>query len=260
LAAAQADVEVARGAIAQAAAARRQAQVKLAYATIVSPVDGRVISRNVDVGQTVAASLQAPTLFTIAGDLAQMQVDTSVAEADVGKLGQGMAATFTVDAFPSNIFRAKVREVRSAPQTLQNVVTYDVVLNVDNYDFKLKPGMTARVTFVYAERQDALKVPNAAFRFRPPSEVLRRSGDAADKRRGRGEGEDQERVSDRRVLWVQRRAKPERIAVRVGLTDGSFSEIVEGSLVEGERVVVDTLDDTSDAEQKTGAPARARLF
>src|SRR6202012_4212054 len=129
---------------------------------------GTVISRSVDVGQTVAASLSAPTLFTIAQDLTKMQVDTSVAESDVGKLQPKMPAIFTVDAYPNERFRGTVRQIRNAAQTVQNVVTYDAVIDVDNKELKLKPGMTANVTFVWAEKRDTLKVPNAAMRFKPP--------------------------------------------------------------------------------------------
>src|SRR5256885_20533 len=152
----------ATGAVQQAAAALHQAQVNLDYSTIKSPIDGVVISRTVDVGQTVAASLQAPTLFTIAEDLAKMQVDTSVAEADVGKLKPEMMATFVVDAYPQDRFRGKVRQIRNSPQNVQNVVTYDAVIDVDNPDLKLKPGMTANVTCIYAEKPDVLRVPNSA--------------------------------------------------------------------------------------------------
>ena len=136
----------------------------MAYTSIISPINGVVISRNVDVGQTVAASLQAPTLFTIAEDLKKMEVHTNVAEADVGKLSAGMLTAFTVDAYPTEVFKGRIRQIRNAPQTVQNVVTYDAVIDVDNGDFKLKPGMTTNVTVVYAEKDDVLKVPNAAVR------------------------------------------------------------------------------------------------
>jgi HlyD family secretion protein len=169
--AAHAGVTAAQGKVEQAHAALHQAQVNLDYTDIYSPISGIVISRNVDVGQTVAASLQAPTLFVLAEDLAKMQVDTNVAEADVGKLQTGMLADFMVDAYPNEHFKGKVRQVRNSPQTLQNVVTYDAVIDVDNAAQKLKPGMTANVTFVYAERNDVLRVPNAALRFRPPAEM-----------------------------------------------------------------------------------------
>ncbi|HSP20502.1 MAG TPA: efflux RND transporter periplasmic adaptor subunit, partial [Myxococcaceae bacterium] len=170
--AAEAAVTAARGQLAQGKAQLSQAQVNLAYTKIESPIDGTVISRSVDVGQTVAASLQAPTIFTLAGDLQKMQVDTSVAEADVGKLAPGMEASFAVDAFPDERFRGTIRQIRNAPQTQQNVVTYDAVIDVANPELKLRPGMTANVTVVYADRQEVLRVPNAALRFRPPPEML----------------------------------------------------------------------------------------
>ncbi|MCU1276758.1 MAG: secretion protein HlyD, partial [bacterium] len=187
--AAVANVAMQTGQLAQARAQMHQAQVNLDYTTIISPTDGTVISRAVDVGQTVAASLQAPTLFTIAQDLTKMQVDTSVAEADVGKLKPQMAATFTVDAYPAERFRGTVRQIRNAPTTVQNVVTYDAVIDVDNSDLKLKPGMTANVTFVFAEKRDSLRVANAALRFKPPAELLAPAAPsggaaAATKRRG----------------------------------------------------------------------------
>src|SRR5205814_4089062 len=160
--AAKAQVDASLGGLAQSKAALKQAEVNLQYTTILSPISGTVISRNVDVGQTVAASLSAPTLFVIAEDLRKMQVDTAVAEADVGKLQPGMDATFTVDAFPGERFRGKVRQIRNAPQTVQNVVTYDAVIDVENGELKLRPGMTANVSFVWAERGDVLRVPNAA--------------------------------------------------------------------------------------------------
>ncbi len=157
--AARAQVAASQGALAQAQAALHQAEVNLAYTRIVSPTDGVVISRNVDVGQTVAASLQAPTIFVIAEDLSRMQVDTNVAEADVGKLQPGMAATFTVDAYPTERFEGTVRQIRNAPQTVQNVVTYDAVIDVRNPDLRLRPGMTARVDIEVEERARALYVP-----------------------------------------------------------------------------------------------------
>ena len=178
-AAARAQVSASQGAVAQANASLHQAEVNLDYSTIKSPIDGVVISRSVDVGQTVAASLSAPTLFTIAEDLGKMQVDTSVAEADVGKLRPEMQATFLVDAYPQERFRGRVRQIRNAPQNVQNVVTYDAVIDVDNPDLKLKPGMTANVTFIYAEKNDALRVPNSALRFRAPTELTKKAEPAA---------------------------------------------------------------------------------
>jgi HlyD family secretion protein len=178
--AASAGVASARAQLAQSRASLKQAETNLAYTTIVSPIDGVVISRDVDVGQTVAASLQAPTLFTIAEDLAKMQVHTSVAESDVGTLANGMPVEFTVDAFPGERFRGEVQQVRYSPTTVSNVVTYNAVVAVDNPQLKLRPGMTADVTFLTEERQDALSVPNAALRFRPPPEALAQLGISED--------------------------------------------------------------------------------
>ena len=151
----------------QTRAALQAAELDLEHTTIRAPVNGIVVSRSVDVGQTVAASLQAPTLFLIAQDLTQMQVDTNVSEADIGRVQVGQRATFTVDAYPNTTFTGQVRQVRNAPITVQNVVTYDAVVQVANPDLRLKPGMTANVSFLVAERQDTLKVPTAALRFQP---------------------------------------------------------------------------------------------
>jgi HlyD family secretion protein len=249
--AAKAAVDAAVGTVEQAKAQLHSAEVNLAYTNIISPTDGVVISRNVDVGQTVAASLQAPTLFLIAEDLRKMQVDTSVAEADIGQLHQGMRATFTVDAYPTETFVGTVRQVRNAPQTVQNVVTYDAVIDVRNSDLKLKPGMTANCTFVYAENDDALRVPNAALRFRPPAELLASLGPkAAPGRRGPRAAAGQAgpagaprpkaaAASDRKTVWVLRAGKPVAVEIRTGITDGINSEVLEGELAVGDRVITD---------------------
>ena len=245
LEAAKAAVVAARGNLAQARAQLSQAEVNLAYTKILSPIDGTVISRSVDVGQTVAASLQAPTIFTLAGDLRQMQVDTSVAEADVGKLAPGVEATFLVDAFPDDRFHGTIRQIRNAPQTQQNVVTYDAVIDVNNPDLKLRPGMTANVTVVYADHPDALRVPNAALRFRPPPEMLAALGRGAGPARvagrdgtgaGRG-GSASAGGGNGRSLWVMRDGKPAPAQVTVGVSDGTFSEILSGPLQPGDAVV-----------------------
>ncbi len=148
------------------------ARINLNYTTIRSPVNGTVVARNVDVGQTVAASLQAPTLFTIAQDLEKMQVDTNVDEADIGKVKEGQFSYFTVDAFPGEPFKAKVFQVRNAPTTVQNVVTYDVVLMVRNPDLKLRPGMTANVNIIMEKKDDVLMIPNSVLKFRMPPSML----------------------------------------------------------------------------------------
>ena len=166
----EAQLQAAIANVAQQEAGLRQAQVDLDHTEIRAPVDGVVVSRTVDVGQTVAASLQAPTLFTIAQDLTQMQVDTNVDEADVGRIREGLRATFTVDSFANQIFTGEVMQVRKAPQVLQNVVTYNVVISARNPDLKLLPGMTANVRLVVAQKESVLKVPNAALRFRLPGD------------------------------------------------------------------------------------------
>lgn len=294
--AARASVAAAEGAVQQNAAALHQAEVNLAYTRIVSPTSGTVISRSVDVGQTVAASLQAPTLFVIAEDLSRMQVDTNVAEADVGKLQGGMSATFTVDAFPGERFEGVVRQIRYAAQTVQNVVTYDAVIDVRNPELKLRPGMTANVTFVYAERDDALRVPNAALRFRPPTEVLaalqRESGargahadptapgqepkaDAAPPRaagagagkggasgkpNGNGKAAGGRDVPGRKTLWVLRAGKPVEVRVKTGVTDGTLTEVLEGDLQPGDACVVDAGAGAGSSPGGNGRPHGPRLL
>ena len=235
--AAKAQIEANEGALEQAKANEHQAKINLDYTTIVSPINGVVISRNVDVGQTVASAFQAPTLFTIAQDLTKMQVDTNVAESDVGRLKPGMDATFTVDAYPTEKFKGTVRQIRNAPQTVQNVVTYDAVIDVDNSDFKLKPGMTANVTFIYAERDDVLKVPNAALRFRPPVETLPDGGAAAHHHGGKRANA----PTDEKQLWVLRDNEAKMVVVKVGVTDGTVTEIVDGPLQAADQVITEVL-------------------
>jgi HlyD family secretion protein len=254
--AADAQVTASEGTVAQTRAALQSAEVNLAYTNILSPTSGTVISRNVDVGQTVAASLQAPTIFVIAEDLAKMQVDTSVSEADVGRLKAGMPASFTVDAYPGETFRGQVRQIRNAPQTVQNVVTYDAVIDVDNTELKLKPGMTANVTFVYAQKDDVLKVPNSALRFRPPPSLLgdgkgggaggrpgaasASAGTGGGPRPGGAGGRPGE-APERRTVWTLNNDRPEPKKIKTGITDGSFTEIAEGDVKAGELVITDAL-------------------
>jgi HlyD family secretion protein len=239
--AAKAQVSANEGQVEQAKANLHQAQINLDYTTIYAPVSGTVISRTVDVGQTVAAAFQAPTLFTIAEDLEKMQVDTSVAEADVGKLKAGMVATFTVDAYPTERFKGVVRQVRNAPTTVQNVVTYDAVIDVDNKEMKLKPGMTANVTFVYAEKDDVVKVPNAAMRFRPAPELLAKLGVQVEAEHVKGApGKPRhDQAPDQRTVWVLRDAKPVMVPIKIGVTDGSVTEVTDGKLNVGEPVITD---------------------
>jgi HlyD family secretion protein len=263
---AKAQIAASSGRVEQTLAALHQAEVNLTYTTIESPTDGVVISRNVDVGQTVAASMQAPILFVIAGDLHKMQVDTSVAEADVGKLYAGMKATFNVDAYPNERFGGQVRQIRNSPQTVQNVVTYDAVIDVDNPELKLRPGMTANVTFVYAEQPDALRVPNAALRFRPAP-----APDAKDPARNgtaRAEaktftktvGKVGDASSRKRTVYVLRNNQAEPVEITTGITDGSFTEVVSGDLREGDQVITDTLNTAKPAAAPSGGPPMRRVL
>jgi HlyD family secretion protein len=251
---AKAQVGAADSAVAQAKATLHQAEINLEYTTIISPTNGVVISRAIDVGQTVAASFQSPTLFTIAEDLKKMQVDTSVAEADVGKLRPDMPATFTVDAYPTERFKGKVRQIRNAPQTVQNVVTYDAVIDVDNSELKLKPGMTANVTFIYAEKDDVLKVPNAALRFRPPATMLDVDGGAP-----RHVKKSHDTPADQRTVWVLRDGKAQSVDIRIGVSDGSVTELVDGLHV-GDQVITEATGDAAKGPSPSAQPFRGRPF
>jgi len=254
---AHASLDVAKATLAQARAARSQAQVNLSYTNILSPIDGVVISRTVDVGQTVAASLQAPTIFTIAQDLTKMQVDTNVAEADVGRLQVGMPTYFTVDSFPGQRFRGKIREIRNAATMLQNVVTYDAVIDVDNTDLRLRPGMTANVTVIYAERPSALAVPNAALRFHP-SPALANRGAPTPSKGGAASTAPADEKLETRTIWVLRGGSSQPIAVHTGLTDGTMTEVIDGDLHEDEQVVVEATE--SGSTPSGTSSALRRLF
>lgn len=232
--AAAAAVEQARGQLAQAEAALRQAQTNLRYTDILAPTDGIVISRAVNVGQTVAASFQAPVLFTIAQDLRAMEVHTNVAEADIGKLRAGMDASFTVDAYPGERFTGRIREIRNAPQVVQNVVTYDAVIDVSNAELKLKPGMTATVTVIADRREGVLRLPGAALRFRPDAAGAAGNGQARAPRPPGGARPD---AAAGRVVWVLENGKPAPRNLRLGLSDGTYTEVVDGELKEGDAVI-----------------------
>jgi HlyD family secretion protein len=237
-----AQVKLDEATILQRQAALEAAQVDLDYTDIVSPVDGTVVLRNVDVGQTVAASFQTPTLFLIAKDLTKMQVDTNVSESDVGAARVGQDAAFTVEAYPGMKFRGKVAQIRQAPITVQNVVTYDVVVSVDNPKLLLFPGMTANVRIITDDRKDVLKVPLQALRFEP--KALSPAGGANELAREPGER-----------VWVLRGGQPVRLPVTVGINDGTSAEITGGDLKAGERVIV---DDVSGSGQRSGGRQPAR--
>jgi HlyD family secretion protein len=250
--AALAQVEVNKAQSAQAQAGLNQATVDLNNTVIRSPVDGIVISRNVDVGQTVAASLQAPTLFTIANDLAKMEVHTNVDEADVGNVTEGQEVSFTVDAFPARRFKGRVHQVRNAPTVVQNVVTYDAVVRIDNKEQLLKPGMTANVQFLVNRREDVLTIPNMAIRFKPPEqkdeaqELLRREqtraaptiGARKTSRSPGGGGGGGGRGGRRITLYVLSSGKAEPVEVQLGITDGSKTEVGDGELKENDPVII----------------------
>jgi HlyD family secretion protein len=241
LVSAEADISVAEAQIATAQAALNEAEINLDFATISAPIDGVVLTRSVDVGQTVAASLSAPTLFTIAQDLRVLQLDTSVTEGDVSKLTAGMTATFTVDAFPGRTFTGKVREVRNAATIVQNVVTYDAVIDVVNDSLELRPSMTATVTFVYQERKDVLALPNAALRFKPSPDLLATlTPPSASASAGRAERAKAPKNPNQKMIWKYDDNKPSRVFVEVGMTDGTNTEIVSG-LDENTPIISDIL-------------------
>ncbi len=233
---AKAQMQLDQAQVKQAEGALEEAKVQLDYTRIESPVDGIVVSRNVDVGQTVAASFQTPTLFLIAEDLTKMQVNANVSESDIGAVSEGDAATFTVDAFPDTPFEGTVTQVRNAPLTVQNVVTYDVIVSVDNRELKLRPGMTANVSIVTAHRENVLRVPLAALRFRPPSvpqPTAAASPGAAEK-----------------TVWqLAADGAPKPVAVDTGIANEQYAEVTGGDLRAGERVIV--------ALRQTGSPEEA---
>jgi HlyD family secretion protein len=231
--------------------ALKQAVTNLNYSIIRSPVDGTVVSRNVDVGQTVAASFQTPTLFTIAQDLTKMEIDTSVDESDISRLKIGQPATFTVDAYPEQQFTGQVIQIRNAPVVTQNVVTYVAVIGVRNKDLKLKPGMTANVAVQTVKKDGVLKVPSAALRFKPKSGKDDGAGQDKEAKRtpagaaggeGRGSAKPSRQGGGQRVyLLVQGKAVP--VSVGTGISDNGFVEVVRGKLKENDQVIVEQLSD-----------------
>jgi HlyD family secretion protein len=212
-----------------------KAKADLDHSTITSPIDGVVISRNVDVGQTVAASLQAPVIFQIANDLTKMQIDSNVAEADVGVVEVDQDVDFTVDAFPMRTFHGKVVQVRNAPITVQNVVTYDTVIGVSNPDLKLKPGMTANVSIIIAHKDNALQIKNAALRYRPPEAATAQQQKPQSSPSGQRPTGARERRSERTV-YVLSYGRPNPVQIKTGISDGVVTEVTDG-LKEGDRVV-----------------------
>jgi len=273
----QAQVQAAEAQVQQAVAALQLAEVNLAHTTIASPIDGVVVSRDVSVGQTVAASLSAPTLFTIANDLTKMQVIANIDQADIGLVENAKSVKFAVDAFPGKDFDGQIEQMRLNPQNVQNVVTYNVVIDVDNPEQKLKPGMTANLTVTIDERNNVLKVPNAALRF-TPQDTSARSGSGSGNGQGRrqqnangatdaaksGNGSDVQfaRATDpvlagqTRAVWVMGQdGTPQRRRIKIGLTDGAATEVVEGNLVECEMVITGQTLSSSAAKSNSNQTA-----
>jgi HlyD family secretion protein len=283
----QAQVQQAAAQVQQTQAALNLAEVNLSHTTITSPIDGIVVSRDVNVGQTVAASLSAPTLFTIANDLTQMQVIANIDQADIGLVEQAKSVKFTVDAFPGKDFDGKIGEMRLNPTNVQNVVTYNVVINVENPDQKLKPGMTANLTITIDERNDVLKVPNSALRFVPQRSGNAGGGQGQGQGGGQGQGQGQNGQGRRRqqgadnaaggsgdaqstfapasapvlpgqtrIVWVVGQdGKPERRRIKVGLSDGASTEVVEGDLKEGDMVITgQTITGSSSSQSNQSRP------
>lgn len=251
----EASYENALAQVEQAKASLKSAESDLSYTKIISPVDGIVISRNVDVGQTVSASLQAPTLFVIAENLTKMQLNASVVEADIGKVSVGQKATFTVDAFIDKKFAGEVTQVRNAPITVQNVVTYDVIIGVENSDLKLKPGMTANVSILTAYKDNTLKIPNAAFRFRPDFD---KNKDTADILTTYVESTKNEKRNEGGIyVWVlSKNDKPGAVPIKIGITDGNFTEIIDGNLKEGDQIIMGVVS----KEKRSSTEARPPRF
>jgi HlyD family secretion protein len=281
-----AQLEQIRAQLQQTEADLARAQLNLEYCNIYSPVDGVVISRNVDVGQTIAASLQSPTLFTIANDLARMQVNANIDEADIGNISEQVDVRFTVDAYPNESFKGRISEIRLNPQTVQNVVTYSVILGIENPEMKLKPGMTANITITVDQRNNVLKVPNAALRYTPQGmrrEDLR--SDPAAAPAPEAESEEAGRVTQKVALpaphlapgqkWnpadkirfaAPRRAaqrpgvvfvldaqqKPQSRKLLLGITDGSATEVISGEIKRGDVVIVG--DSTQPTQATTASP------
>ena len=289
VASAEAAIEQAGARVKQAEAQVKLSEVNLDYTVITSPVDGVVVSRNVDVGQTVAASLQAPTLFVIANDLTRMQVMANVDEADIGHIGPDAKVVFTVDSFPGEFFRGSIDQIRLNPVVTQNVVTYSVIVNVANPELKLRPGMTANTTFTVAEAKDAVKLPNAALRFWPANvprdrerELLAKAPETPPQEEpatpARMESSRDPRPAvpaspiassegvlsfprlqkDRwhpRVVWVKGSSgAAEPRVVRVGITDGTSSEVMAGDLSEGDTVITGVLMTATTAADKPNNP------
>ena len=233
-----ASLNAAKAQIAQAKATLDNNLTNLRYTRIISPVDGIVVSRSVDVGQTVAASFQTPTLFSVAQDLTKMQIDTSVVEADIGRVKVGQDVEYTIDGYPDETFTGKVSQVRISPTTVQNVVTYNVVIIIDNKDLKLIPGMTANVSIITNKKENVLCADNRALKFSPQT-----TKDGAKKK------------YQEYGVWILEKNKPKRVTVQIGASDENYTEITSDELKEGDRVII-----SSTSKEKAAVKRRMRPF
>lgn len=295
---AKSDIQSAEARLEQAKSQLETSKVNLTYTIIKSPIDGVVINRNVNVGQTVAASFQAPVLFQVANDLAKMQVECSVDEADIGKVKEEQKVRFTVDAFPDENFRGMVRQVRYAPEIVQNVVTYTTIVEVDNPELKLRPGMTATVSIVTGEARNAMRITNAALRFTPnlsQEEMMDLMSRMREERGTRREGTNPERKPDQKGdahrqgtqrtesgqrqsgmrgfgmsgrqmqdfarVWIEdEKGQLKMIFIRKGVTDNSYTEIVSGDLEEGQLVITGENTEGSSRSSSSRSSSMMRMF
>lgn len=236
-----AQIKASEAQVEQTRAALSLSQTNLRYTQIVSPVNGTVISRSIDVGQTVAASFQTPTLFTIAQDLTKMQIDASIDEADIGRIKTNQPVTFTVDAYPDQTFKGNVSEIRNAPTTVQNVVTYAVIVKVDNPELKLKPGMTANVSIIIDDKKGILRIPNAALRVKIQDKEI-----TAATPKGTG-------------VWILEDKKPTRVPLTIGISDNRFTEVLSGNISESSRLIVEVKSNNQKTSAQQGPPPGPRF-
>lgn len=237
----KADYEASFSQVKSAEAALDRDKTNLDYTIIRSPVDGTVVSREVDEGQTLTARMQTPLLFKIAEDLTKMQVNASIDEADIGRIKAGQQALFTVDAFPYTIFKGILKQVRIAPIIVQNVVTYDVIIEVENRELKLKPGMTANVTIIVEQKSDVVKIPNEALRFIPPGNWKMEDGKPKDRKIGKKAGKSLKGKHSRLVWRMNKNGRLESLAIKTGISDGEYTGLVRGDLQEGDALVTGVL-------------------
>ena len=216
-----AQINAARAQINQFQASLKTAMTNLSYTKIIAPVDGTVISRKIDLGQPVAASFQAPELFTIAQDLTKMQIEVSVSEADIGNVKEGQEVNYTLDGYPDTNFKGKVTQVRLSPTTVSNVVTYTVIVDVDNEDLKIKPGMSANVSIITAKSEDVICVPNIALKFTPNTDGKK---------------------YETQGIWILDKKKPKRIDITIGASSDTVTEIISGQINEGDKIIVSSMN------------------